>query len=101
MTKYNKLIRDKIPDIIKQKGGTPVTHIATPDEYEKKLRDKLVEEVKEFLDSSNPEELADIMEVIYALSGRLGVDKKALEDLRKRKADDRGGFEQGIILEES
>jgi predicted house-cleaning noncanonical NTP pyrophosphatase (MazG superfamily) len=99
--KYNKLVRDKIPDIIKRKGGTPVTHIATPEEYDAKLRAKPEEEVKEFLESNNPEELADILEVIYALGGRLGVDKTTIEVLRKRQADERGGFEQGIVLDES
>jgi predicted house-cleaning noncanonical NTP pyrophosphatase (MazG superfamily) len=101
MKQYNKLVRDKIPDIIKQKGGEPKTHIATPEEYDQKVREKLQEEVKEFLDSNNSEELADIMEVVYAIGGRLGTSKDALETLRKRKADERGGFEQGIILEES
>ena len=99
--KYNKLVRDNIPEIIKSKGDKPVTHIATSFEYDQKIREKLQEEVKEFLDSNNPEELADLLEVIYAIGGRLGVDKKSLEELRKRKAEERGGFEEGIILEES
>lgn len=99
--KYNKLVRDRIPEIIQSKGGTSKTHIATSDEYDKKIREKLVEEVKEFIESNNPEELADILEVIYAIGGRMGVSKAALEDLRKRKAEERGGFEEGIILEES
>lgn len=99
--KYNKLVRDKIPEIIKSKGDSPVTHVATPEEYDEKIRTKLQEEIDEFLESNNPEELADILEVIYALGGRLGIDKNALEQLRQRKADERGGFEDGIILEEA
>lgn len=100
-TKYNKLVRDRIPEIIEQKGGAAATHVATPEEYDQKVREKLQEEVKEFLESNNPEELADILEVIYAIGGRLGVNQSSLEALRQRKADERGGFEQGIILEES
>lgn len=99
--KYNKLVRDKIPEIIKAKGIIPVTHIATPEEYDQKVRQKLEEEVKEFLESNNPEELADILEVIYAIAGRMGHTKHSLEAVREKKADERGGFEEGIILEES
>lgn len=78
-----------------------MTHIATTTEYDQKVRQKLEEEMKEFLDSNNPEELADLLEVIYAIAGRLGLSKKQLEDLRQQKAEERGGFEQGIILEKS
>lgn len=99
--KYNKLVRDKIPEIVQTKGGVPVTHIATPEEYDQKVREKLNEEVAEFLESNNPEELADVLEVIYAIAGRLGHSKETLETLRKQKADERGGFQEGIILDES
>lgn len=99
--KYNKLVRDNIPAIISAKGGTAVTHIATPEEYDQKVRTKLQEEVTEFLESNNPEELADVLEVIYAIAGRLGHTKETLETLRRQKAEERGGFQEGIILEES
>lgn len=99
--KYNKLVRDKIPDIIRANGDEPVTHIATDKEYWRKLVEKLLEEVEEFAKSDNVEELADILEVVYALAAFNNVDKKTLERLRDKKFKDRGGFEEGIILEET
>lgn len=99
--KYDKLVRDKIPEIIRSKGETPVVHIADTKEYLAKLKIKLTEEVTEFLRDENVEELADILEVVYALGGRLGTSATRLEALRKKKADERGGFEQGIVLEET
>jgi len=98
--KYNKLVRDKIPEIIKQKGETPVIHEADSEEYFKKLKEKLEEEVNEFLESEKEEELADIIEVIYALGDAKGISVYELEDLRKKKAKERGSFRKKIILDE-
>ena len=99
--KYNKLVRDKIPEIIRQRGETAVTHVADETEYVEKLREKLREEVEEFLTSGKPEELADILEVVYALGVTVGVTRGALEALREAKATERGGFDGRIILEET
>ena len=99
--KYNKLVRDKIPEIIIQKGGTPLTHIATDQEYEEKLKAKLLEEVQEFLQDANAEELADIQEVFLALLQHYNIPAEEVEKVRQKKFDERGGFEQKIILEES
>ena len=99
--KYNKLVRDKIPEIIKSKGVVPATHIASDNEYQQKLKAKLQEEVDEFLEFSNEEELADILEVIYALCDLYKIDKNELEQLRKEKAKKRGGFKERIILDET
>jgi len=98
---YNKLVRDKIPEIIKKNGDTPITHIAPNEEYEKKLKKKLQEEVNEFLEDTNKEELADILEVIYALSDFYKIDKNELEQTRKEKAEKRGKFKNKIILDET
>ncbi|HHD80159.1 MAG TPA: phosphoribosyl-ATP pyrophosphohydrolase [Campylobacterales bacterium] len=99
--KYNKLVRDKIPEIIKNKGITPITHIASDEEYQQKLKAKLQEEVNEFLEDNSQEELADILEVIYALCNLYNFDKDKLEQLRKDKAEKRGKFKDKIILDET
>ena len=99
--RYNKLVRDKIPEIIKNKGAVPITHIASDDEYWQKLKEKLQEEVNEFTKDGNDEEIADILEVIYAICDYKKIDKKELELLRKKKAEERGGFKNKIILDET
>lgn len=92
-----KLVRDKIPQIIRDAGVEPMTRVADPNEYRGLLRAKLVEEVDEFLDSEDPAELADVLEVVLALALHLGVDRERLESLRATKASERGGFTAGIV----
>ncbi len=99
--KYNKLVRDNIPEIILSKGSTPVTHIAGDLEYEEKLIEKLFEEMEEFKKDANEEELADILEVIYAIGDNKGVSREKLEEIRLKKREERGGFEKRIILDET
>jgi predicted house-cleaning noncanonical NTP pyrophosphatase (MazG superfamily) len=95
---HGKLVRDKIPQIIRAKGLEPVIYVADTGEYADRLRDKLTEEVSEYLGSdSDPEELADILEVVYALARQAGTDPQQLEKLRAAKADERGGFDERII----
>lgn len=98
--KYSKLVRDKIPELIKQKGHNPITHIANKEEYWKKLKEKLKEEINEFLEDSDEEEIADILEIIYAICNFKKINIKQLELLRKKKADKRGIFKEKIILDE-
>ncbi|MDO8463292.1 MAG: nucleoside triphosphate pyrophosphohydrolase [bacterium] len=98
---FNKLIRDNIPSIVQRHGGIAVTHVAGDEEYRMKLREKLQEEVDEFLESENPEELADIMEVIFALADHLEVSRSALEELRAAKGAERGAFRERLILDET
>jgi len=95
----NKLVRDKIPEIMKKAGKNPKTHPAKDEEYWEKLKQKLSEEVDEFLESGSDEELADILEVIYAICDFKGIDKKQLEGFRKAKAEKRGSFKDRIILD--
>jgi predicted house-cleaning noncanonical NTP pyrophosphatase (MazG superfamily) len=98
---HNKLVRDKIPEIIKEKKAVPITHIASDDEYWQKLKEKLQEEVDEFKKDENDEEIADILEVIHAICDFKKIDKNNLELLRKKKAEERGGFKNKIILDET
>ena len=98
--KYNKLVRDKIPEIIKSRGQDLVTHIANNDEYWQKLKEKLKEEVEEFLKDSNEEELADLLEIIYTIRDFKNIDRERLEDIRKEKAGERGSFKNKIILDD-
>ncbi len=99
--KYNKLVRDNIPALIESKGEKVVTHIATEKEYEEKLIEKLDEEVVEFNSDRTIEELADILEVVYAIGEYKGVAKEKLEEMRLAKREARGGFVQRIILDET
>jgi predicted house-cleaning noncanonical NTP pyrophosphatase (MazG superfamily) len=99
--KYNKLVRDKIPKIIRNKGEVPITHIADDREYWEKLKEKLKEEVDEFLKNGNEEELVDILEVIYAICDFKKINKEKLGLLRKRKTEERGVFKSKIILDET
>lgn len=101
MTTYNKLVRDKIPTIIKKKGGVPVTHIANDREYWQKLKEKFHEEVQEFLKDGSAEELADVLEVIDAVCAYRKFNKRKLETLKIKKRKERGGFTKRIILKEA
>jgi len=96
---YNKLVRDRIPEIIREKGETPVTHIADDREYGEALREKLHEEIAEFLEVPSAEEAADILEVLHALCAHAGVDLSRLDAVRDKKRTERGGFVERIILE--
>lgn len=95
---YHKLVRDKIPEIIKNQGETPHIRILSPEEYTCALEQKLDEETKEFHKEKNLEELADILEVVYALAEDLGATKEELMCVYDKKHEKRGGFRQRIFL---
>lgn len=101
MKTYNKLVRDKIIEIIESKGGKAVFHIADEPEFLEKCIEKLSEEVAEFTENPCQEELADILEVIDALVIVKNWDMSDVLAVQKKKREERGGFEQRLILEES
>jgi len=94
-----KLVRDRIPEIIRKQGGEPRVRKLDEESFREALCDKLGEETKEFLEGRTVEELADILEVVYALAGDDGLTQDALEAIRLKKRAERGGFDQRLILE--
>ena|SRR5258708_3405564 len=96
MEGYNKLVRDRIPELLDKKGVAYEKRIASPEEYKEELLKKLKEEAEEFGEAGAPEELADVIEVIEALK-RLP-EYAEVEELRLRKQVERGGFKERIIL---
>jgi predicted house-cleaning noncanonical NTP pyrophosphatase (MazG superfamily) len=95
-----KLIRDRIPELVRAKGEELVTYQADPAEYRSRLRDKLLEEVDEFLTATPGEaieELADVLEVVYALAADLGADSSTLDRVRRDKAVARGAFAERLV----
>lgn len=95
---FHKLVRDKIPAIIEASGARPVTRILDGEEYLRCLEQKLDEEVQEFHCDKTPEELADILEVVYALAEAQGVTKEELHSIYQKKHEARGGFADRIFL---
>lgn len=96
---HNKLVRDKIPEIIELDGRKAVTRILDEKEMIKCLENKLQEEVNEYIEDRTVEELADILEVIYALCRVKGVSLEELERTRAIKEIARGSFNERIFLE--
>lgn len=92
-----KLVRDKMPGIIRETGAVPLIRVADDAEYVQLLRVKLLEEVGEFLEGEAPEELADILEVVLALASHAGLKSWELEELRAAKAEARGGFGERFV----
>lgn len=95
---YNKLVRDKIPELIQRQGDNPVIRILDDEEYTQCLDQKLDEEVGEFHREQNLEELADILEVVYALAENLGASRDELDAVYQKKHDQRGGFRDRVFL---
>lgn len=96
---YNKLVRDNIEEIMIKNGAKPVTRILNDEEYLAELNKKISEEVNEYLESGEVEELADIEEVILAILKTKAISRDKLEQIRKDKASKRGHFDKKIFLE--
>ena len=98
MKKYNKLVRDLIPEVIKKSGKECEIEVAQVQERRELLEAKLMEQVNEYLEDKNLEELADIMEVLFGLAHNLGYTEEDLLNKREEKLKERGGFKEGIVL---
>ena len=98
MTKYTKAIRDKIPEIIQKDGYSCNVKTLSDKEFLEKLDEKLSEEITEYQNDKNPEELADILEIIYRIAQLKGISKEELEKIRIRKVSERGSFEKNLFL---
>ena len=95
---YNKLVRDKIPQIINIKGDTCLTRTLNDDEYINALNEKLEEELKEYLESGDIEELADLEEVLRAILDFKQVAHETFEKIRIEKVNKRGAFKERLFL---
>lgn len=102
MPTYNKLVRDYIPKIIAETGKKYSSKILDQTEYIKELRKKSYEELDEYINATNREEaleeLADLLEIIYALAESHGESIEKVEELRRQKAEKRGRFKEKILL---
>lgn len=96
--KYNKLVRDKIPELIASNGQKATIRVLDETEYLPYLEKKLDEEVAEFHESKSIEELADIVEVLYALIGALDIDVFEVNYTQHKKKIECGGFEKRLCL---
>jgi predicted house-cleaning noncanonical NTP pyrophosphatase (MazG superfamily) len=99
---YNKLVRDRIPEVIENSGKSFRTRILDDEEYLLELIHKSQEELQEYLscetDEEAVDELADLLEIIHALVNVHGASAEQLEAVRKKKASERGGFQEKIYL---
>ena len=98
MIEYDKLIRDKIPEIIEQSGKKCIVEVMDNDTYIEYLDQKLNEELAEYHQDKSIEELADLLEVIYAVAVARGCSVEDLERIRVEKAEKRGAFEKRLLL---
>ena len=98
-TVYNKLVRDKIPDIIRKEGREPVTRTLNDEEFIAALDAKLQEEVAEYLEDPSMEEIADILEVLEAIVAMRKYPQAELRRAKNKKALVRGTLHDRVFLE--
>jgi len=101
---HNKLVRDKIPEIIEQNGDSATVHILNNDEYKKALLKKLVEEADETLNAGADKdelkkEISDVLEVLDYIIESFELEKKEIEKIKTIRKEKRGGFDKKIFLE--
>jgi predicted house-cleaning noncanonical NTP pyrophosphatase (MazG superfamily) len=98
MKVYNKLIRDRIPEIIQKAGKNCKVITLKNEDYLRHLNKKLQEELDEYYESKNIEELVDLLEIVYAIAEHHGISRKKIEEMRLVKREKRGGFNKKLFL---
>lgn len=102
MPTYNKLVRDRIPEVIERTGKSFTTKILSQEEYIKELKKKSYEELEEYMSAETNEEaleeLADLLEILHAFAAVHGSSIDKVEEIRKMKVEKRGGFQERIFL---
>lgn len=101
MKTFNKLIRDRIPELIEADGHDYEMEILDDKRYFEALNKKLQEELDEYIESKEIMELADIVEIIYAILDHKDISRKEFEEMRKEKKQERGGFEKKLFLKKA
>ena len=99
MIRYDKLVRDRIPEIIEANGQDCTVRTLSAQEYAERLDQKLAEELAEYQESGALEELVDLMELVRAIAHHRGTTWEAFEQLLTSKRENRGGFEKRLLLE--
>lgn len=104
--RYGKLVRDRIPEIIRRNGEMPTIRTMDADEYRRELLYKLIEEAEDLrqagYDPANPQflvEVADVAEVLDAILDEFAVTREELDEMRAKRAEERGRFKEHIFLE--
>jgi predicted house-cleaning noncanonical NTP pyrophosphatase (MazG superfamily) len=98
MKVYSKAVRDRIPEIITSRGEVCNYESLSDDEFLPFLQIKLLEESNEYIESGDPEELADLLETIFRITEIKGISMKRLDEIRKEKSKITGSFEKNIVL---
>lgn len=98
MKVYDKLVRDRIPEIIESSGNKCEIEVVSDEIALEYLYKKLSEEVSELLEDKNLDEIADVMEVLFAIGSKYGYSEEDVLNRRNEKRDSRGGFENNLIL---
>lgn len=101
MKVYDKLVRDKIPEIIESSGNKCEIEVVSDEVALEYLYKKLNEEVSELLEDKNLDEIADVMEVLFAIGSKYGYSEEDILNRRNEKRDSRGGFEDNLILKKT
>lgn len=98
MKVYDKLVRDRIPEIIEASGKSCEIEVVSDDVALNYLYKKLNEEVVELLEDKNLDEICDVMEVLFAIGEKYGYSESEVLDRRNNKKDTRGGFDDNLVL---